>query len=139
MSDSESPAIELAPIREMLRLYCHALTERAVELQDLKTLIDKNIGWSNAEVATSDGAAIFLPGVIERFAAASDNYDFLKVMLTQQAGHIEFDSFNFAFDRPSTRFIDLRPRLASPMEYHDHDHGHEGHHEPTAITELTRF
>ncbi len=123
----------------MLRLYCHALTERSVDLQDLKALVDKNIGWSKHDVATSDGAAIFLPGIIERFEAQADNFDFLKVMLTQQAGHIEFGSFEFEFDRPSTRFIDWRPKLSAPPEYHDHDHGHEGHHEQTAITELTRF
>ena len=139
MSISDSPAVELAPIREMLRLYCRALTERNVELQDLEELVEKNIGWSKSDVATSDGAAIFLPLVVERFNARSDNYDFLKVMLTQQAGHIEFGSFRFEFDRPATRFDDLRPKLAEPPDYHDHDHGHEGHHERRSATELTRF
>ena len=86
-------AVELGPIREMLRLYCHALTERSVDLQDLQQLVEKNIGWSKSDVATSDGAAIFLPASIERFASPTDNFDFLKVMLTQQAGHIEFGSF----------------------------------------------
>ncbi len=139
MSVPDSPAVELAPIREMLRIYCHALTERSVDLQDLKQLIDKNIGWSKNDLATSDGAAIFLPTIIERFAAQTDNFDFLKVMLTQQAGHIEFGSFEFEFDRPSTKFDDLRPRLVAPAEYHDHDHGHEGHHESASVTELTRL
>ena len=37
MSAFDSPAVELAPIREMLRFYCHALTERRVELQDLSS------------------------------------------------------------------------------------------------------
>jgi len=139
MSSSDSPAVELAPIREMLRLYCHALTERSVDLQDLKQLVDKNIGWSKSDVATSDGAAIFLPATVERFAAQGDNFDYLKVMLTQQAGHIEFGSFDFEYDRPSTKFADLRPKLTAPPEYHDHDHGHEGHHESASVTELTKF
>jgi len=139
MSSSDSSAVELAPIREMLRIYCHALTERSVDLQDLKQLIDKNIGWSKNDVATSDGAAIFLPSIVERFAEQADNYDFLKVMLTQQAGHIEFGSFEFEFDRPSTKFEDFRPRLTVVPAYHDHDHGHEGDHEPASVTELTRF
>ena len=51
------------------------------------------------DVATSDGAAIFLPATIERFEARSENFDFLKVVLTQQAGHIEFGSFEFEFAR----------------------------------------
>jgi len=139
MSFSDSSAVELAPIREMLRLYCHALTERSVDLQDLTALVDKNIGWSKTDVATSDGAAIFLPGIVERFEAPADNFDYLKVMLTQQAGHIEFGSFEFEFDRPSTKFADLRWKLSAPPDYHDHDHGHEGDHEQVAVTELTRF
>lgn len=139
MSSPNPSAVELAPIREMLGFYCHALTERRVELQDLKQLVDKNIGWSKNDVATSDGAAIFLPSVVERFAVRADNYDFLKVMLTQQAGHLEFGSFEFEFDRPSTQFTDLRPKFTAPPEYHDHDHGHEGHHEQAAVTELTKF
>ncbi|MGE5220530.1 MAG: nitric oxide reductase activation protein NorD [Chloroflexota bacterium] len=139
METVESPAIELAPLRDMLRLYCHALTERSIELHDLRQLVDKNIGWSKSDAATSDGAAIFLPAVVERFPAQSDNFDFLKVALTQQAGHIEFGSFEFDFARPSTRFDDLRAKLSAPPEYHDHDHGHEGHYERPTATELTRF
>ena len=92
----------------MLRLYCRALTERGVDLQDLKLLVEKNIGWSKNDVATSDGAAIFLPSVIDRFDLESDNFDFLKVMLTQQAGHIEFGSFDFEFDRAAAKFDNLR-------------------------------
>ncbi len=132
MSCRNSSAVELAPLREMLRLYCRALTERGVDLQDVKTLIDKNIGWLRDDVATSDGSAIFLPRTIDRFETFPENFSFLKVMLTQQAGHLEFGSFAFDFDRPSTLFDDLRPKLAAPPEYLDHDHDHEGHHEPLA-------
>lgn len=139
MSIPESPGVEVAPLRAILRLYCQALTERHVEVQDLQQLVDKNIGWSKNDAATSDGAAIFLPAVVERFEAQSDNFDFLKVALTQQAGHIEFGSFDFDFTRPSTLFVDLRAKLTAPPEYHDHDHGHEGHHETLTATELTRF
>src|SRR5689334_21141811 len=95
MSSSDSSTVELSPIREMLRLYCRALSERAIDLQDLKQLVDKEIGWSKGNAATSDGAAIFLPAVIEQYDEWSENYDFLKVALTQQAGHIEFGSFEF--------------------------------------------
>src|SRR5581483_127856 len=139
MPPADSTAVELAPLREMLRLYCRALSERAIDLHDLKQLADKEIGWTNNHAATSDGAAIFLPAVIERFEARADNFDFLKVALTQEAGHIEFGSFEFEFARASTRFDDLRPRLRPPPQYHDHDHGHEGHHEEPSLTELTRF
>ena len=133
MTEANISGVEIAPLREVLRMYCRALSERSVELQDLQQLVDKNIGWSRADVATSDGAAIFLPAVIERFEAVADNFEFLKVMLTQQAGHIEFGSFEFQFDRPSTRFADLRPRLKPQPD----ENGH--HHDRPTPTELTRF
>jgi len=133
MTEADSPVVELAPLREMLRMYCHALAERSVELQELQQLVDKNIGWSRDDVATSDGAAIFLPATIERFEGRNENFEFLKVMLTQQAGHIEFGSFEFQFDRRSNRFADLRPRLKSPPD----EHGHQ--HDDSTTTELTRF
>src|SRR5262245_21095847 len=138
MSSLDSPAVELAPILEMLRRYCHALAERRVDVQNLQQLIDKNIGWSRADVATSDGAAIFLPATIDRFDSEGANFEFLKVMLTQQAGHLEFGSFEFEFGRPSTLFRNLRAELASRDENdHGHHHGHENDH--GIITELTRY
>jgi nitric oxide reductase NorD protein len=131
--------MELAPIHNMLQMYCRALSERVVELLDLKQLVDKNIGWSRADVATSDGAAIFLPALVERFENEIENFEFLKVMLTQQSGHIEFGSFDFAFDRPSILFHDLRPRAnqLAESEHDGHDHRYEG--DGASPTELTRF
>src|SRR5574342_192645 len=122
MVTRDSAAVAIAPLRERLRLYCHALAERSVELRDLRELVDKNIGWSRDDVVTSDGAAIFLPPTIERFASATENFELLKVMLTQQAAHIEFGSFEFQFDRPSTLFADLRPRLKPTLDEHGHHH-----------------
>jgi hypothetical protein len=139
MPDTDSTAVELAPIHNMLQMYCRALSERGVELQDLRQLVDKNIGWSRADVATSDGAAIFLPALVQQFENESANFEFLKVMLTQQAGHIEFGSFEFEFDRPSILFHDLRPRLyqLAVRERQGHHHGDEG--DGASPTELTRF
>jgi len=77
--------------------------------------------------------------MIDRFDEAAENFDFLKVMLTQQTGHLEFGSFEFEYGRPSTRFEDLRPKLTPLAEYHDHDHGHEADHHRPSVTELTRF
>ena len=139
MNTDESSAIELASLREMLRMYCHALAGRSIELHDLTQLLEKEIGWSRNDVATTDGGAIFLPATIDRFDAAAENFAFLKVMLTQQTGHLEFGSFEFEYHRPSTRFEDLRPKLRPVPEYHDHDHGHEPDHDRPNMTELSRF
>ncbi|HEX2932813.1 MAG TPA: VWA domain-containing protein [Candidatus Binatia bacterium] len=134
MSPLHSPTVEIAPILEILRRYCHALAERRVDVQNLQRLIDKNIGWSRADVATSDGAAIFLPATIDRFDTEEANFEFLKVMLTQQAGHLEFGSFEFEFARPSTLFRNLREELAAKD-----DDDHEHHHDHGNPTDLTRY
>ena len=139
METSDSSAIELGSVRDMLRLYCQALAGRSIELHDLSKLVEKEIGWSRTDVATTDGNIIFLPAMIDRFDEAAENFDFLKVMVTQQTGHLEFGSFEFEYGRPSTRFEDLRPKLTPLAEYHDHDHGHEADHHRPSVTELTRF
>lgn len=139
MQTKDSSAVELATVRDMLRLYCQALAGRTIELHDLSKLLEKEIGWSRADVATTDGSVIFLPAMIDRFDEAAQNFAFLKVMLTQQTGHLEFGSFEFEYSRPSTRFDDLRPKLTLLPEYHDHDHGHEADHDRPNVTELTRF
>ena len=133
MSIAESTPLELAPLRNMLRMYCHALSEHGIELQDLQQLVDKNIGWSRSDVATSDGSAIFLPAIVDRYAGEVENFEFLKVMLTQQAGHIEFGSFDFQFDKPSTLFDDWRRPVAAQIE---RESGADGVVTPT---ELSRF
>ena len=139
MNSNDSSAIELASVREMLRMYCQALAGRSIELHDLSQLLEKEIGWSQNDSATTDGGTIFLPATVDRFDTAAENFAFLKVMLSQQAGHLEFGSFDFEFSRPSTRFEDLRPTLRPVPEYHDHDHGHEADHDRPNITELSRF
>ncbi|MDH3445261.1 MAG: hypothetical protein OEN50_15150, partial [Deltaproteobacteria bacterium] len=139
MSNSDDPAVALAPVREMLRMYSRALSERGVELQDLQQLVEKNIGWSRGDVATSDGVAIFLPAFVERFESQEDNFSFLKVMLTQQAGHIEFGSFDFEIRRPSVVFSDLRPRLLDRERREQGSHSHGLDSDDLGPTELTQF
>ncbi len=92
-------------------MYIQALSERDVDVLDLRQLVGKDIGWTNAKLATSDGTAIYLPPFIEQFPTAARNFEYLKVILTQQAGHLDYGSFGFEFDRGSTRFRDLRPKL----------------------------
>lgn len=139
MSMFVSPALPLSPLRDMLRFYCQALTGQKIDLRELKQLVDKNIGWSKTDVATTDGVAIYLPSIIDRFETAKDNFNFLKVMVTQQAGHIEFGSFSFRFDRRATRFDDLRLKVPERLAYHDHDHGHEGASDVPTRAALMRF
>ena len=56
--------------------------------------------------------SIKLPAKIDRFPTEEENFAWYKVLLTHQAGHFEFGTFDFQFDQPSTCFDDWRPRLA---------------------------
>ena len=48
-----------------------------------------------------DGKAIVieLPAKIDRFPTEKENFDWYKVILTHQAGHVEFGTFDFVFDQ----------------------------------------
>src|SRR5262249_20692409 len=52
--------------------------------------------------ASTDGTTIYLPPYIDTFAARADNFGAFKVFTTHQAGHMEFGSFGFDFERPGT-------------------------------------
>ncbi|HWP60927.1 MAG TPA: VWA domain-containing protein [Candidatus Acidoferrales bacterium] len=103
-STSSAP-IEPDDLREILSLYCRALSGKAVEVQDTEKLLEKKIGWAHPGVPTTDGSTIFLPAL-----ARAANFTLLKVMATYQAAHIELGSFRFDFDRPAKKFRNLRPR-----------------------------
>ena len=109
--DALSSSIDLNRIRDVIRMYCRALAGRDIEVNAAQQLVDKNIGWFQGELPTTEGTTIYLPSVINNFAAIDRNFGFYKVISTHQVGHIEFGSFDFDFDRPSNIFPDLRPRL----------------------------
>ena len=57
-----------------------------------------------------------MPSVINRYTTKDENFGFFKVISTHHIGHIEFGSFAFDFNIPSTLFDDLRPRLPGASE-----------------------
>ena len=109
--DSLSSSVELDRVREVIRMYCRMLAGRDVEVQASQQLVNKKIGWFQGELPTTEGTTIYLPNVINRHPAKDLNFGFFKVIATHQTGHIEFGSFLFSFDRPSTLFSDVRPSL----------------------------
>ena len=64
-----------------------------------------------------EGKAVVLrlPSKIDRFPTEKENFAWYKVILTHQAGHVEFGTFEFQFARASRHFDDWRPRLAHPQ------------------------
>ena len=97
-------------------MYCLALTGRPIEVQASQRLTEKNIGWFQGELPTTEGTTIYMPAVINRYASKDENFGFFKVISTHQIGHIEFGSFAFDFSVPSNLFEDLRPLLPGAAE-----------------------
>ncbi len=109
--DALSSSIELSRVRDVLRMYCQALTGHDIEVSAAQQLADKNIGWFQGELPTTEGTTVYLPSVINRYLTKDENFSFYKVVSTHQVGHIEFGSFDFDFSRSSSLFDDLRPDL----------------------------
>ena len=109
--DALSSSVELERVREIIRMYCRMLAGQEIEVQAAQQLVDKNIGWFQGELPTTEGTTIYLPKVINRHPSKDRNFAFFKVISTHQTGHIEFGSFRFSFERPSSMFTDLRADL----------------------------
>ena len=116
MLDSLSSSIELSRVRDVIQMYCLALTGRDIDVQAAAALAEKNIGWFQGELPTTEGTTIYMPSVINRYTTKDENFGFFKVISTHQIGHIEFGSFAFDFDIPSILFDDLRPLLPGASE-----------------------
>ncbi|MCH8223172.1 MAG: VWA domain-containing protein [Chloroflexi bacterium] len=112
--DTLASGIELTRIRDLLRTYCRALVGQSIELSPTSQIVEKNIGWVEGDLPTTEGTTIYLPAVVDRFSSKESNFSWYKVVATHQVGHIEFGSFGFDFARPSTVFEDLRPHIPVP-------------------------
>ena len=134
-----SSYIHLEDARHVLRLYCCALSGRDVSVEALERLVEKNIGWSTTQLPTTDGATIYLPSIIDKFATNAENSAFLRVILTCQLGHIEFGGFDFSFTRPSTKFRDLRPELSAARRRPGEKESAESAAEGVYATDMSRF
>lgn len=149
--DALSSSVELDRVRDVIRMYCRMLAGQEIEVQAAQQLVDKNIGWFQGELPTTEGSTIYLPKVINRHQSKEHNFGFFKVISTHQTGHIEFGSFQFRFDRPSTLFQDLRAELTNskttesnpannsdPADSHEEtDQSTNGHQ--AAATPMTQF
>ena len=120
-----SSAVELEQVSEVLRMYCRALTGRNAQILSTETLKDRGIGWTSLERPSTEGTGVFLPPIVDRYDAKAENFGWYKVMATHQAGHLEFGSFDFSFDKEATLFPNLRFEL--------------GQRSRNGITDLERF
>jgi nitric oxide reductase NorD protein len=98
--ESLSSRVELVRVSEVLRMYCKAITGSNVSIQSAVALAEKGVGWVSEERASTEGSTVFLPALIETTHRKDENFAIYKVYATHQAGHLEFRSFDFRFERP---------------------------------------
>ena len=106
-----SSSVEFDRIKDLMETYCRALAGAEVELAAAEELVEKNIGWVSAENPATEGSTVYVPSQVDRYPTKDENFGWFKVVSTHQVAHLEFGSFKFVYDRPSTVFRDLRPNL----------------------------
>ncbi|MQF83080.1 hypothetical protein FIM02_02830 [SAR202 cluster bacterium AD-802-E10_MRT_200m] len=111
--DLLSSVVELNRVKDVLRMYCQALAGASMDIAPTHELVQKSIGWVSRENPTTEGSTVYLPPVADQYAGKEENFGLFKVVATHQIAHLEFGSFEFNIDKPSTVFQDLRPRLMS--------------------------
>ena len=121
-------SVDLDIEREILKLYCCALSGSDLAVQSSSVMVDKEIGWFNPELATTEGTTIFLPESIKKFNKKDKNFSWLKVIATHQVGHIEFGTFRFNLHSESCYFKNLRNEIYSDLEKNNKE-----------ITDMTNF
>ncbi len=127
-----APGADLASFKEVLHRYCKALTGKDVEIVTEDEALEPTISWTQAERLSPEGTIIYLPSHVKRYPTKEENFAWLKVIVTQQTGHLEFGSQEFVFDKPSQFFDDMRPRLPEPTK-------EEAEEEEEPLTDLERF
>ena len=108
-----STGVELGRVKEVMRLYSRALSAQDVEIAAHQAEEAKGRGWVALEKMMAEGATVYLPPVAERFGNKDDNFDWYKVVATHQVARLEFESFNFSFERQPTQFEDRQMPVPS--------------------------
>ena len=115
MLETLSSSLELDRVKGILRLYCQALSGTGLEILETHELVRRNIGWVDEDSASTDGSKIFLPPVVDHYSNKQDNFSWFKVVSTHQVGHLEFGSFEYDYEKPSTQFEDRRHEMEQQM------------------------
>jgi hypothetical protein len=93
--DKISSSVELNRIKEIMRLYCTGLSGDDVSVANSSNLSEKNIGWTQSDLPTSDGKTIYLPNVVNKYQIKDQNFDYYKVIATHQEALLEFGTFKY--------------------------------------------
>ncbi|MGH2543449.1 MAG: hypothetical protein ACRDIB_11650, partial [Ardenticatenaceae bacterium] len=106
-----SSGVEYVRIRDIMEMYCRGLAGEEIKLAETAELVGKNIGWVSNEAPSTEGSTVYLPTLVDRYTSKNENFAWFKVVSTHQVAHLEFGSFFFEFERPSSLFKDMRADL----------------------------
>ncbi|MQF99248.1 MAG: hypothetical protein FI727_00095 [SAR202 cluster bacterium] len=112
-----SVGVELSRVKEVMRMYCRALTNINVEISQPPEGNRQAKGWVSLENDIAEDALVFLPMISDKFDDKDANFDWFKVVATHQVAHLEFRSFLFSLTAPSPLYVNQRADLIS--EYSD--------------------
>jgi len=107
-----SVRVELDQVREVLAMYGHALAGTRVDIRPGDGLAEWSMGSVRPGTPAPDEAAIFLPPWMDRYGSEDENFAWYKVAATHQAGHIEFGTFDFCFEKEAALFDNRRHQLS---------------------------
>lgn len=130
--DGLSANIEFERIKELMEMYCQALAGADVKVAASGELAEKRIGWLAPDAPTTEGSTVYVPAVADRYPTKEENFALFKVVSTHQVARLEFGSFRFRFDAPSTLFQDMRPALAAAASS-------ENRPAPASVTDVHRL
>lgn len=108
-----STGVSLRGVREVLRLYSQALMGRSISVLPVEAPKGDPHGWVRGEASDWEQAAIFAPSFFNEFSTKDANFEALKVLVTHQAGHLAFGTYEFDFDAEGSVFRPLRHRLTA--------------------------
>jgi len=111
-----SSKVLLEDVLGVLRMYSRALTGEDLDIQSNINSTERKLGWVAAEKAATDGRSIYLPTYVDKFRDKDRNFVWYKVITNHQAGHLEFASFDFVFDREGNRFPTWRDQMEQGKE-----------------------
>ena len=142
MLENLSSSLDLDRAKGVLTLYCRALSGVEIDVSESSELVHKGIGWVAEDHATTEGTKVFLPPVVDRYSSKIENFGWYKVVSTHQVAHIEFGSFQFAFDTPSTLFQPTRldrERSIKAQVKEEEERAYSGAVETAWVTDMSRY
>ena len=95
--DRISSSVELHRIKDLMKLFCTALCDVDVAISETSKNVEKNIGWTDTDLPTTDGKTIYLPSVIKQYSTKEENFSYYKIISARQAAYSEYGTFKYDY------------------------------------------